>query len=206
MGRRGGGEGALHCTGQLVASAPRCPPANACWGGAGHGSPGRLLCAGMRSLSSRALSHAFPRLALRRGGRSSNKRAPIPFSLLPSLYSPSSPPLPFPPTCLPACPQADYDHYHDSSSTALTLDLEKCIKCGRCVTMCNQVQASRPAGRPHPGRLGNAIKGAGLTPHAQPNVECTDRRAACLALPAGRRRSPLALPRALAPGSDAKYC
>ncbi|KAL4447934.1 hypothetical protein ABPG75_005153 [Micractinium tetrahymenae] len=55
--------------------------------------------------------------------------------------------------------EADYDHYHDSSSTALTLDLEKCIKCGRCVTMCNQVQQMNVLGminrsrHVHPGVL-----------------------------------------------------
>ncbi|EFN56510.1 hypothetical protein CHLNCDRAFT_34957 [Chlorella variabilis] len=54
---------------------------------------------------------------------------------------------------------ADFEHFHDSSSTALTLDLEKCIKCGRCVTMCGQVQQMNVLGMinrsrmAHPGVL-----------------------------------------------------
>jgi NADH-quinone oxidoreductase subunit G len=55
------------------------------------------------------------------------------------------------------CVQADFEGYHDSTSKALTLDLEKCIKCGRCVTMCGQVQSMNVLGmlfrsrHAHPG-------------------------------------------------------
>jgi ferredoxin len=31
--------------------------------------------------------------------------------------------------------------FHDFSSHALTMDFEKCVKCGRCVNVCSIVQA-----------------------------------------------------------------
>lgn len=36
--------------------------------------------------------------------------------------------------------QQEYDQRHDTSTAALVVDLDKCIKCGRCVTACNLVQ------------------------------------------------------------------
>eukprot|EP00887_Chlorella_sp_A99_P001323 scaffold14.g1323.t1 len=46
--------------------------------------------------------------------------------------------------------------YHDSTrrgrGTALTIDLEKCVKCGRCVTMCQDVQHMNILGWVHRGR------------------------------------------------------
>ncbi|KAL4452172.1 hypothetical protein ABPG75_007834 [Micractinium tetrahymenae] len=36
--------------------------------------------------------------------------------------------------------QSDEHGLHDSSSAAITIDFEKCLKCGRCVTACDVVQ------------------------------------------------------------------
>ncbi len=51
------------------------------------------------------------------------------------------------PTTIPTRPQEwnaavekTYDARHDTSSSALVVDLDKCIKCGRCVTACNMMQ------------------------------------------------------------------
>lgn len=36
--------------------------------------------------------------------------------------------------------EKEYNQRHDTSTAALVVDLDKCIKCGRCVTACNSVQ------------------------------------------------------------------
>eukprot|EP00884_Botryococcus_braunii_P007911 jgi/Botrbrau1/17120/Bobra.0157s0021.2 len=48
--------------------------------------------------------------------------------------------------------EQEFPHYHDSSSHALTLDLDKCLKCGRCVTACGVVQNMNVLGMFNRGR------------------------------------------------------
>lgn len=36
--------------------------------------------------------------------------------------------------------QSDFEALHDTSSAAIQVDLEKCLKCGRCVTACGMIQ------------------------------------------------------------------
>lgn len=44
------------------------------------------------------------------------------------------------------------EEYHDSTSMALSIDLEKCVKCGRCITMCQDVQKMNILGWVNRGR------------------------------------------------------
>ena len=61
---------------------------------------------------------------------------------------------------------------HDHSSAALTLDLDKCIKCGRCVTMCGEVQVGWVGGGTVPGREGTEGRASG----AGDRVQCMPMR------------------------------
>jgi len=70
------------------------------------------------------------------------------------------------------------EEYHDSSSAAIHFDLEKCIKCGRCVTACGLVQemnvlgwAGRSRGR-HPATMAPSLA-------ASPCIECGQCAAVC---------------------------
>eukprot|EP01024_Parvocaulis_polyphysoides_P027104 TRINITY_DN2462_c0_g3_i2.p1 TRINITY_DN2462_c0_g3~~TRINITY_DN2462_c0_g3_i2.p1 ORF type:complete len:401 (-),score=39.57 TRINITY_DN2462_c0_g3_i2:5-1183(-) len=58
--------------------------------------------------------------------------------------------------------QDDAQHWKDHSSKAIELDLDKCLKCGRCVTACNLIQNMNVLGflnrgrERHPGVLNSA--------------------------------------------------
>ena len=59
-------------------------------------------------------------------------------------------PPPFQPMCLLSFCSHEWDNevsadegLHDSSSAAINIDFEKCLKCGRCVTACGLIQVCK---------------------------------------------------------------
>lgn len=36
--------------------------------------------------------------------------------------------------------QEHYGQFHDQTDAAITIDFEKCLKCGRCVSVCGLIQ------------------------------------------------------------------
>lgn len=48
--------------------------------------------------------------------------------------------------------QSDFEHLHDTSSPSIRIDLEKCLKCGRCVAACGLVQEMNVLGWTGRGR------------------------------------------------------
>ncbi|KAI8101874.1 hypothetical protein M9434_006936 [Picochlorum sp. BPE23] len=55
----------------------------------------------------------------------------------------------------------DDEEMHDSSSASLEIDLDKCIKCGRCITACNMIQHMNVLG--WEGRAGGSVHPAVMT-------------------------------------------
>ncbi|PRW56960.1 ferredoxin [Chlorella sorokiniana] len=59
--------------------------------------------------------------------------------------------------------RAHAEEWHDSSSASITVDFEKCLKCGRCVTACDVVQDMNVLGMQgrgrerHPGVITSAL-------------------------------------------------
>ncbi|GAB4819092.1 hypothetical protein N2152v2_006138 [Parachlorella kessleri] len=59
--------------------------------------------------------------------------------------------------------QGHYQQYHDQSDAAITIDFEKCLKCGRCVSVCGLIQDMNVLGMQgrsrhrHPGVLTEAM-------------------------------------------------
>lgn len=88
-------------------------------------------------------------------------------------------PLPTNPCCLPLAQEHDGE-FHDESSAAISIDFEKCIKCGRCVSACGLIQVGKVVQGGHQGHdwHGRFCAGWKACMAAAVCVRCQGRRAA----------------------------